>query len=119
VDMLAREVWANLDPMTVAAALLSPQDLPTFARPFVVATQTREGDDLAWWRAEIRQRMERVLCKKNVDLVAMFSPPRREGDHVETYCPSCLSQYESGRRAGEPCPNETCVDVPLRAFGDR
>jgi hypothetical protein len=25
VDMLAREVWANLDPMTVAAALLSPR----------------------------------------------------------------------------------------------
>ena len=117
VDMLAREVWANLDPMTVAAALLSPQDLPKFARPFVVAMQAREDDDLAWWRAETRQRMERVLVQKNIDLVAMLAAPVREGDHVETYCPSCLAQYESGRKAGEPCPNETCPDVPLRAFG--
>jgi hypothetical protein len=116
VDMLAREVWANLDPMAVAAALLPPQDLPKFARPFMVAMQARDGDDLAWWREENRQRMERVLCKKNVDMTAMFSPPRCEGDRVETYCPSCLAQYEASRKAGEPCPNDTCQDVPLRAF---
>jgi hypothetical protein len=117
VDMLAREVWANLDPMTVAAALLSTQDLPKFARPFVVAMQAREDDDLAWWRAETRQRMERVLVQKNIDVAAMLAAPVREGDRVQTYCPSCLAQYESGRKAGEPCPNETCPDVPLRAFG--
>jgi hypothetical protein len=119
VDMLAREVWANLDPMTVAAALLSPQDLATFARPLLVAVQAREGDDLAWWREETRQRMDRLLCKKNVDMAALSSPPRREGDLVETYCPSCLAQYESGRKAGEPCPNETCQDIPLRAFDEK
>jgi hypothetical protein len=119
VDMLAREVWANQDPLTVAAALLSPQDLPRFARPFVVAMQAREDDDLAWWRAEIRQRMERILAGKNVDVAAMLAPPVREGDHAQTYCPSCLAQYESGRKAGEPCPNESCLDVPLRSFGDR
>jgi hypothetical protein len=117
VDMVAREVWANLDPMTVAAALLSPRDLPKFARPFVVTMHVREGDDLAWWRAEIRERMERVLAAKNVDVAAMLAPPAREGNHAETYCPSCLAQYEAGRKAGEPCPNETCPDIPLRAFG--
>ena len=117
VDMLAREVWANLDPMTVAAALLSPQDLPRFARPLVVAMQAREDDDLAWWRAETRQRMERVLVQKNIDVAAMLAAPVREGDHVQTYCPSCLAQYESGRKAGEPCPNESCPDIPLCAFG--
>jgi hypothetical protein len=116
VDMLAREVWANLDPMTVAAALLSPQDLPRFARPFVVAMQARENDDLAWWRAENRRRLEDVLAQKNVDVAVLLAPPVREGDHVHTYCPSCLAQYESGRKPGEPCPNESCPDVPLRAF---
>jgi hypothetical protein len=117
VDMVAREVWANLDPMTVAAALLSPEDLPKFARPFVVAMQAREDDDLAWWRAETCQRMERVLIQKNIDVAAMLAPPAREGDHVESYCPSCLAQFESGRKAGEPCPNESCRDVLLCAFG--
>jgi hypothetical protein len=119
VDMLAREVWANLDPMTVAAALFSARDLPKFARPFVVAMQAQEADDLAWWRAEIRQRMERVLDQKNVDVTAMLAPPAREGDHVETYCPSCLAQYESGRKAGELCPSDTCPEVPLCDFGPK
>jgi len=116
VDMLAREVWANLDPMTVAATLLAPQDLSRFARPFVVAMQAREKDDLAWWREETRQRIVRVLAKKDVDVAVMLAPPAREGDRAQTYCPSCLAQYESGRKPGEPCPNETCVDIPLRAF---
>ena len=119
VDMLAREVWANLDPMTVAMALLSPQDLTRFARPFVVAMQARENDDLAWWRAETRQRMEGVLAKKNVDVAALLAPPEREGDHVQTYCPSCQAQYESGRKPGEPCPNDSCPDVLLRAFREK
>jgi hypothetical protein len=118
VDMLAREVWANLDPMTVAAALLSPRDLPKFARPFLVAMQPRQNDDLTWWHSEIRQRMQRVLAEKTVDADAVLAPPVREGKHAETYCPSCLAQFESGRKAGEPCPNESCPDVPLLAFGD-
>jgi hypothetical protein len=116
VDMLAREVWANLDPMTVATALLSPGDLPRFARPFLVAMHMRENDDLAWWHAESRQRLERVLARKDVDLEAMLAPPARESERAETYCPSCLAQFEAGRRAGELCPNEGCSDVPLRAF---
>jgi hypothetical protein len=118
VDMLAREVWANVDPMAVAAALLSAQELQKFARPFLVAMQAHDGDALTWWRAEIRQRIERVLAQKNINVAAMLAPPAREGDHVETYCPSCLSQYESGRKAGEPCPNESCPDIPLRAFDE-
>ena len=118
VDLLAREVWANLDPVTVAVALLSAKDLLAFARPLVVAMEARDRDELAWWRAETRQRMERVLAKKNVDLASLFAPPTRESSQVQTYCPSCQSQYEGGRKAGDPCPNESCPDVSLRAFGD-
>ena len=117
-DILAREAWANLDPMTVATALLSAQDLARFARPFLVAMQPRKDDHLAWWHAEIHQRMQRVLAQKNIDMSALLAPPVREGDHVESYCPSCLAQFESGPKAGEPCPNESCPDVPLRAFGN-
>jgi hypothetical protein len=62
--------------------------------------------------------MERVLVQKNVNLDALLAPPAREGKHAETYCPSCLAQFESGRKAGEPCPNDSCPDVPLRAFVD-
>ncbi len=116
VDMLAREVWANLDPMTVAAALLSSDALPRFARPFLVAMRARENDRLSWWHAETRQRMERVLAHRNVDLEALLAPPARESTRATAYCPSCLAQFETGKGPGESCPNESCSDVPLRAF---
>jgi hypothetical protein len=115
-DLLAREVWANLDPMTVAVALFPHRNLTAFARPRLVAMQTRQGDELAWWRTEIRQRMERVLAAKNFNVAAILAPPKRENTYVETYCPCCLAQYESGRKAGEPCPNETCTNISLRPF---
>ena len=117
-DILAREIWANLDPLTVAAALLSARALTTFARPRLVAMQPRTDDDLAWWRDEIRQRMEQVLAHRGLDVATLLAPPVREGKHVSTYCPACLSQYEPGRAAGEPCPNQACPQIPLRAFDD-
>ena len=117
-DILAREIYANLDPLTVGAALLSVRDLAGFARPRLVAMQPRIADDLGWWHTEIRQRMERVLAHRGVDVAAMLTPPAREGTHVATYCPACLSQYEPGRAPGEPCPNEACPQIPLRAFDD-
>jgi hypothetical protein len=116
-DTLAREAWADLEPVTVAAALLSPADLGKFARPLLVAAQPSDGDALAWWRTEIRQRIERVLARRQIDPAALLSPPVRENGRVQTYCPACLAQYEAGRQAGEMCPNESCPAIPLRAFG--
>jgi hypothetical protein len=117
-DILAREIWANLDPLTVAAALLSERDLAGFARPRLIAMQPRNDDDLAWWRTESRKRMEQVLSRRGIDIATLLAPPVREGEHVTTYCPACLSQYEPGRAAGQPCPNEGCPQIPLRAFDD-
>jgi hypothetical protein len=117
-DALARETWANLDPVTVAAALLSPPALQDFARPRWAAMQPCQDDELAWWHAEIRQRTEQALERRGVDVAALLAPPPREGKHVATYCPACRSQYEPGRAAGEPCPNDACPRIPLRAFDD-
>jgi hypothetical protein len=120
VDTLARELWANLDPLAVAAVLLAPRDLAAFARPRFVAMQPRKGDALAWWRAEVRGRIERLLAKQGISVDALLAPPVREGPHVALYCPSCLSQYEPSAGSNGHCPNETCQDISLCAFaGDR
>jgi hypothetical protein len=62
--------------------------------------------------------MERVLASRDITTASLLAPPVREGDHVWSYCPACHAQYEAGRQVGEPCPNDTCRDIPLRAFAD-
>jgi hypothetical protein len=116
VDVIARELWANRDPLVVAAVLLKPAELSSFARPLLVAVESRDGEPLAWWRAELRLRMGRVLAERKISVEELLMPPVREGSHVATYCPACLAQYEPGAGALGNCPNDTCHDIPLRAF---
>jgi hypothetical protein len=117
-DLLAREIWAEVDPLTVAASLLSPADLRKFARPLLIAVAPRAHDDLAWWRAEVHLRMQRVLATRDITLASLLVPPPRESPRAATYCPACLAQYEAGQKAGTFCPNDGCQEVPLRSFGE-
>jgi hypothetical protein len=116
VDGMAREMWANLDPLVVAATLLSRKDLSAFARPRVVDMQSRPDDDLDWWRTEIRLRIERVLAAREIAVADLLAPPLREGGHVAWYCPACLAQYEQRHDLPSTCPNEGCQGIALRAF---
>ncbi len=118
VDVMARELWAGFDPLAVAAVLLSPRELRSFARPLLVSVEPREGDPLAWWRAEVRLRMARVLAGRSIEVDALLAPPARDGAHVTQYCPACLAQYEAGAGNDGQCPNDTCHDIPLRGFTD-
>jgi hypothetical protein len=116
VDMVAREVWADLEPLAVAAALLSPTDLSTFVRPLLVVTESRADDVLIWWRAENRQRIERILEAKAIHLADLLAEPPRENDRVQAYCPACLAQFARAPDCSQYCPSERCVKVPLRRF---
>ncbi len=116
VDMLAREAWADLEPLAVAAALLMPKDLSTYVRPLLVATEPRPDDALAWWRAENRERIVRVLQKKTIQVADLLSEPPRESTRVQTYCPSCLAQFADTPEHLQYCSNERCAGVRLRRF---
>ena len=118
VDMVAREAWADLEPIAVAAALFSPADLSTFVRPLLVATEPRADDILVWWRSEIRRRIERVLEKKTIQVAALLAEPPRENDRVQTYCPACLAQFADTPEHLQYCPSERCVEIPLRRFAN-
>jgi hypothetical protein len=116
VDMLARELWANLDPVAVAAVLLAPRDLAALARPRLVAVQPRDADSLGWWRAQVRAQIELVLRRRNLSVDDLLAPPRREGPPAALYCPACLAQYQSAASSDGCCPNQSCHDIRLRAF---
>jgi hypothetical protein len=116
VDMVAREAWADLEPLAVAAALLAPADLSTFARPLLVATAPHANDVLAWWRAESRRQIERVLKKKTIQVADILAEPPRESARVQTYCPACLAQFADTPEHLQYCPNQRCVEVQLRRF---
>jgi hypothetical protein len=115
-DLIARETWADVEPLTVAAALLSTKDLATFARPLLVATEPRSDDALAWWRAENRTRIERILDGKSLRVVDLLAEPARESTHAQRYCPACLAQFSDTSEDLKYCSGERCVEVPLRRF---
>jgi hypothetical protein len=118
VDMVAREAWADLEPLAVATALLLPKDLSTFVRPLLVATEPRPDDALAWWHAENRQRIERVLQKETIQVADLLAEPPRENERVQSYCPACLAQYSDAPEHLRYCSSERCVEVPLRGFSN-
>jgi hypothetical protein len=118
-DVLARELLGDLEPLAVAATLLSPRELSAFARPLLVAVQPRDEDDLGWWRTALRVRIERVLAGRKLLAAELLAAPERESDRVVAYCPACLAQYETAPSNGGNCPNDTCHDIPLRAFTPR
>jgi hypothetical protein len=118
VDMVAREAWADLEPLAVAAALLLPRDLSTFARPLLVAAEARPDHALAWWHAENRQRIERVLEKKAIHVADLLTQPPRESARVQSYCPACLAQFADTPEHLQYCTSERCVEVPLRRFAN-
>lgn len=116
VDLIAREMWADLEPLAVAAELLSSAELTTFARPLLVGFQARPDDSLAWWRAEHRQRIERLLLAKRIRTDEVLGAPVRESERVRRYCPACHAQFAGADEERRYCPGERCVEVELRAF---
>jgi hypothetical protein len=82
----------------------------------LVSVEPRDREPLAWWRAELRRRMVRVLADRKLTVEELLAPPVREGNHVTQYCPACLAQYEQGAGTGGHCPNDVCHDIPLRPF---
>jgi hypothetical protein len=119
-DLIARELVGDLEPLAVAAALVAPGALAAFARPQLAALRLQQRtpapggeSDQVWWRQQIGKRIERILREKDLDPQTLLSPPARESNQVEAWCPSCLAQYDSGRN-GDLCPS--CESIPLQPY---
>jgi hypothetical protein len=119
LDLLARELFGDLDPLAVASVLLPARAFATMARPRLVqlrfgATAAPPGGegDQAWWRQAMRARIERLLRGRGLDLDALVVAPPRDSQQVVAWCPSCLAQYDSSHLL-KACGNTGCAGVSL------
>jgi hypothetical protein len=122
LDLLARELVGDLDPLAVGAALLGPRALGVAARPrlvslrFAAVIPPAGGEaDHAWWRQRLLERVSGLLRARDVDPDALFAAPARDDPDMGAWCPSCRAQYR--RQSVElRCSNDLCAGVSLVAF---
>ena len=125
-DHLARELAGDLDPLAVAAPLVTAAELRAFGRARLVELKFRRPPDedgpasadadRVWWQREILKRVERTLRDHDVDPGALLAEPARDGDDVVAWCPRCLAQYRAGAEAPRTCVNAACEGFVLCAF---
>jgi hypothetical protein len=120
VDLLARELFGDVDPLALGAAFLRPEALAAMARPRLVELRFSSppvpagGErDLAWWQTALLARVERLLGSRGIDARALLQAPPRDGPEVVAWCPSCLAQYTA-----QPtnCRNVGCAGITLTRY---
>jgi len=117
-DHIARELCGDLEPLAVAAGLLSPAGLRRLGRTLLCDLRFRDPEDVPagsegdarWMRAETLARVERTLRACDIDPQALFAPPARDAAMV-AWCPVCLAQYREAS-----APRATCANVPCRGI---
>jgi hypothetical protein len=124
-DHFARELAGDLDPLAVAAPLVSPEELGRVGRARLVDLKYRpqqeppEGGqaDLDWWKRETLSRIGRTLRAHDVDPDELLAQPARDGDDVVGWCPICRQQYRgAGDEAPRVCANPACDEATLLPF---
>jgi hypothetical protein len=123
-DHLARELAGDLDPLAVAAPLVTAAELRTFGRARLIELKFRRSDDddgageadRAWWQREILKRVERTLRDHDVDPETLLAEPARDGDDMIVWCPRCLAQYRAGTETPRACANAACEGFVLCPF---
>jgi hypothetical protein len=124
-DHFARELAGDLDPLAVAAPLVSAAELGVVGRARLVDLKYRPEEappaggeaDLAWWKREILSRVGRTLRAHDVDPDELLAEPAPDGTDVIGWCPICRQQYRgAGEEAPRMCANPACDGAALLAF---
>jgi hypothetical protein len=123
-DHFARELAGDLDPLAVAAPLVSADELGRVGRARLVDLKYRPEEDPPeggqadrdWWKREALTRIGRTLRAHDVDPDELLAQPARDGDDVVGWCPICRQQYRGGAEAARACANPTCDGAALIAF---
>lgn len=102
-DVLGKRVFADLDGLAVAAAMLPPGPrAEVMRRALARATHGRGGDPAA---------IAALAEEAGLDLAALRAAPERDSARALAWCPICRDQFV---RYDETCA--TCGDVPLERF---
>jgi len=111
---LTRDLFARHDPLTLAAALLPPEDFRRVARREMARlafSALSPGDDELADYFRMRERaVRRLLDQAGVDAGRILTPPRKDSPESERYCPACGIEYLGGA--------DLCADcgIPLADF---
>ncbi len=111
---LTRDLFARHDRLTVAAALLPPEDFRRLARQemarFAFSDLPAGDGDLADYFRMRERAVRRLLGHAGVDAGGLLSPPRKESPESARYCPACEVEYLQGA--------DRCADcgIPLADF---
>lgn len=118
VDALTRDALAGFHPAAVAAVLCPADTFRAYlqaalgdARFSPPPGDERVGRIRAWFRAQVRDGLERLAWAHGLDPAELLSAPEPDEAACRSWCPRCRGQYVV---AAEECP--VCPGVPLRGF---
>jgi hypothetical protein len=100
---LARDIGDGYHPLALAASRCSNEEIRALAS-WVLREVTFEPDTVTrldkpaaectqWFRRKIRDAILALVYKHGDDPEELIAPPKRESEHVRSYCPRCLSQF--------------------------
>ncbi|HEY0711292.1 MAG TPA: hypothetical protein VGF45_01365 [Polyangia bacterium] len=117
-DLLARELFGDLDPLAVCTQLLPTETLATAARTRLIAlnfrTRVEEGPasiNRSWWKEQALDHMNRLLRSRGIEAASLIAAPPRESAAAVAYCPSCRAQFSEPPARG--CTDPGCAGIVL------
>jgi hypothetical protein len=110
-DVLLRDLLCAFHPVPVACVLLSKEESRVLAERNLRQSLFRMESDATSSDSVMRLVLQAFLSKNGMPPEELLSPPHRESENCETYCPLCLAQFVLAE--GE-CPD--CVEVTLKKF---
>jgi len=110
-DALLRDLFCAFHPLAVGSVLLSKGEFRVQAQRNLRQSLFRRHGDTTSSDAPMRRVLESFLLKTGMPPEELLSPPLRESENCQTYCPLCLAQFVLAE--GE-CPD--CGDVQLKKF---
>ncbi len=126
-DSLSRPLLGSFHPLCVAAELLSSEALEPlaeriwrdlrFPRPVTMDLRTPQvAAEEAWFRSEIKSRVEDLLREVNVNWALWERPPMPSDPTHSGYCPRCLSQFTEEAKTCADCGGHPLVSMvrPIR-----
>jgi hypothetical protein len=116
VMVVGREMYADFDPLAVAAELLPLSTFRDLARreyhDIRTAREKTTGTDLGEFWSLRASVWHRVLSKRGLRPEDVLGPPAKSDETSAAYCPRCCAEYQT--------PRGMCADcaVALEAFGE-
>jgi hypothetical protein len=110
-DVLLRDLFCAFHPVAIGYVLLSKEESRVLAERNLRQSLFRMDSDATSSDSVMRRVLQAFLSKNGMPPEELLSPPHRESENCETYCPLCLAQFVLTE--GE-CPD--CGEVTLKKF---